>query len=146
MESKTEHGCILAVDWGERRIGVAISDETRTLARPLKVVSSGSRKENAVTLARIIDDHNPIEVLVGVTYDSDGSLTPIGRRANRLAEAVRVLVSCPVTIVDEARSTRMAKENKIRIGSSRKSRKGHLDAEAAAVFLQWFLDERAMHG
>lgn len=146
MESKIELGRILAVDWGEKRIGVAISDETQTLARPLEVIQSGSRKDNALEIARIINGNSPIEVVVGVTYDANGELTPVGRRANRLAEAMRALLSCPVTIVDEARSTRQAKENKIIVGSTRKNRKGHLDAEAAAVFLQWYLDERAMHG
>jgi putative Holliday junction resolvase len=140
MESGELCGRILAIDWGEKRIGVAISDETQTLARPLAVLESGSRKVNAEQIATIAGEWGPVEIIIGVTYDAEGELTPSGRRANRLADSVRSVTDICVTTVDEARSTQTAKENKIFIGTTRKSRRGHLDSDAAAVFLQQYLD------
>jgi len=146
MGEKRNSGRILAVDWGEKRIGIAISDETQTLARPLFVVKSSSRKENAERVAEIAQSNDPQEIIVGVTYDSDGNPTPTGRRAHRFAKVLATMVSCNVETVDEGRSTRIAKRNKILSGSTRKKRKGHLDAEAAAVILQQHLEERRFDG
>ena len=146
MEGRDNSGRILAVDWGEKRIGIAISDETQTLARPIDVLKSSSRKENAGQIAAIAEEYDPAEIIVGVTYDAEGELTPSGRRANRLADALRCVTPIRIRTVDEARSTQMAKENKILIGSTRRSRRGHLDSEAAAVFLQQYLDKGQQSG
>jgi putative Holliday junction resolvase len=146
MESSESYGRILAIDWGEKHIGIAISDETQTLARPLDVLKSGSRKLNAEQIAAITEEWDPVEIIMGVTYDAEGELTPSGRRANRLADALRCVTDISIKTVDEVRSTQIAKENKIIIGTTRKSRRGHLDSDAAAVFLQQYLDRGRKNG
>jgi len=142
MEPDKMPGRILAVDWGEKRIGVAISDETQTLARPYKLIVSGSKKENAKKIEKIAYTNKITEIIIGVTYDQMGELSPSGRRAARLAEAIRKMTSSEVKLYDESGSTKMAKNFKIITGVNRKKRKGHLDAEAAAIILQDYLDRK----
>ena len=146
MKASENKGRILAVDWGEKHIGIAVSDETQTLARPINRLDSGSRKENADQIAAIVEEHKPIEIIVGVTYDTEGALTPSGRRANRLADTLRLIIPVEVKTIDESRSTYTAKQNKIKLGTTKKSRRGHLDAEAAAVFLQQYLERGRQSG
>jgi len=142
MEPEKMPGRILAIDWGEKRIGVAVSDETQTLARPFEVIVSGSRKENAQKIEEIAYTNKITEIIIGVTYDQMGELSPSGRRAARLAEALRKSTFSKVKLYDESGSTKRAKTNKIITGVNRKKRKGHLDAEAAAIFLQDYLDRK----
>ena len=142
MDSENFPGRILAIDWGAKRIGIAISDETQTLARPLKVIASRSRIENAVRIQEIANAQKIDDLIIGVTYDQNGELSPTGRRAARLAEVLQTNTSLIVELVDESHSTKMAKNYKVVAGESRNKRKGHLDAEAAAVFLQDYLDRK----
>lgn len=146
MKSINETDRVLAIDWGGRRIGVAISDETRTLARPLLVLTALSRIENAKKIAEIAVKHSAGQIIIGVTYDQSGNLTPSGRRADRLAQVLEAQTDCVVRRYDETHSTQTAKNTQITLGASRKKRAGHLDAQAAAVILQTFLDEESKHG
>jgi len=142
MNHIEKSGPVLAVDWGAKRLGIAISDLTHTLARPLTILNAKSRRENSVDIAAIARKHHCTSVVVGASYDDFGELTPSGRRAKRLADALDATLDANVLIFDESHSTRRAKQNQISLGSSRKKRKGHLDAKAAAVFLQSYLDEQ----
>ena len=142
LEPEKMPGRILAIDWGEKRIGVAVSDETQTIARPFEVIVSGSRKENAKKIEKIAYTNKITEIIIGVTYDQMGELSPSGRRAARLAEALRKSTFSKVKLYDESGSTKRAKTHKIITGVNRKKRKGHLDAEAAAIFLQDYLDRK----
>ena len=80
--------CILAVDWGSKRIGIAISDPTGKFARPLGVINHTSRAEDAKKIFTICVENSVKDIVIGVTYDEDNVLTPNGRSANRLAEAI----------------------------------------------------------
>lgn len=140
MESLRTTGRLLAVDWGEKKIGLAISDETQTLAKPLKVMKAGSRAENANKIVEFAEQNNCVRIIVGVSYDLEGNLSPSGRRGDRLAKEVRSKVTIPVLTVDESFSTNEALSHQIIIGAARKKRRGHLDDKAAAFFLQSYLD------
>jgi len=134
---------ILAVDWGSKHIGLAISDPTQTIARPLVTLSHQSRNVDA---RRIIDlaTENQVELIVmGMSYNDRGNLNPAGRSANRLLEEVRALSSIPVLGYDEGFSTNEVQELAIKMKTPRKKRKGHLDADAAALILQHYLDKIA---
>lgn len=137
---------VMAVDHGEQRIGLAISDSTGTLARPLGVVAHTSRGEDAVRVGAIAAEQGAGLVVVGQSTREDGEPNLAGRRAARFAEELRERCGLAVALWDEAFSTRDARAARIAAGSSRKRRRGHLDAEAAAVILQSYLDARSGQG
>ena len=133
-------GRILAVDPGEKRIGVAVSDPTQTIARPLVVIKHVSRSANAQAISRLAAEQEVVRVIVGHPLDSEGLPGPQARLSERLAEAVRSFTDIPVELWDESGSTQAAQTIRRAMGGSRKSRAGHLDEVAAAVILQSYLD------
>ncbi len=133
-------GRILAVDPGEKRLGIALSDPTGTLARPLLVLRHVSRIVDAAQIADLAMEHGAERIVIGVALDDDGQSTPQSRHAERLAEAVRQQTNLPVELWDESGSTQAARETRLRMGVSRRKRSGHLDEVAAAIILQSYLD------
>jgi len=131
---------ILAVDHGEKRIGLAISDLTGTIANPLTVIHHVSRAVDAAQVATIAAENNAGLIVIGQSFDEDGQPNLAGRRAARFAEALRVQTDLPVELWDESFSTQTARSARIRMGVSRKQRGGHLDEIAATVILQSYLD------
>jgi len=131
---------VLAVDWGKKWLGLAISDPTWTITRALDVIEHISREKDAEGILKIAQENNVSRIIVGVTYDDNRTPTHNGRSAVRLLEEINYLGSIPAEAWDEEGSTREAIASSVEMGSSRKSRKGHLDSIAAAIFLQNFLD------
>jgi putative holliday junction resolvase len=80
---------------------------------------------------------------VGQALDDEGQPTPEGRKAGRLAEAIRSQTSLPVEMWDESFSTQAARETRIAMGVTRRKRSGHLDEYAAAVILQSYLESHS---
>jgi putative Holliday junction resolvase len=139
MEKK-ESKKVLAVDWGAKRIGLAVSDPTGKLARPLAVIKHISREENA---RRILEKAREVEVdsiVMGVTYAGGDELSPSGRSAQRLAEEIEWQSTFKVILWDEDFTTQEAKEAMINSGISRSKRRGHADDRTAAILLQNYLD------
>jgi len=134
---------VLAVDWGRKRLGLAVSDTTWTLARPLDVIEHISRRKDAEKILEIAQGNNVSMIIIGVTYDDYRVPTHNGRSAMRLLEKIKDLGSIPVAAWDEEGSTRAAISSRVDMGNSRKKRKGHLDSMAAAIFLQNFLDSES---
>jgi putative Holliday junction resolvase len=126
---------VLAVDPGEARLGIAVSDPTGTIARPFLVVRHSSRAQDAEQIAHIADEQQAGSILVGLALDHEGRIGPQGRKAVRLVEALRAVTSLPVEMWDESGSTLAARRGE--------RDDGLLDARAAAVFLQDFLDAQA---
>jgi putative Holliday junction resolvase len=131
---------ILAVDPGEKNIGLAVSDPTGTIANPLGVLHHLSREIDAATIAQYAVENQVSQIVIGQSLDSDGQPTFQSRRASRLAVAVRNQTDIPVVLWEESHSTKMAQTARILIGASRKKRCGHLDDLAATVILQSFMD------
>ena len=131
---------ILAVDPGDKRLGIAISDDGNTLARPLTVIQHVSRPENAKTIISLAEAHQAMMILVGQSLDEDGEPTYSGRKANRLAAELKSHKSFPILLWDESFSTHDAKSHALAIGKQKKDRKGHQDDIAAAFILQSYLD------
>lgn len=131
---------VLAVDHGEKRIGLAISDPTGTIANPLTVVQHVSRAVDAAQVAAVATENGAGLIVVGQSFDEDGQPSLAGRRAARFAQALREQTDLPVELWDESFSTQQARAARIRMGVSRKRRAGHLDEIAATVILQSYLD------
>jgi len=130
----------LCVDPGEVRIGVAISDETGTLARPLAILGHVSRLTDAMEIMRLALQNQADAIVVGQALDSDGKPGPKARSAARLAEALQALEEMPIYLWDESYSSQKAAELRIAKGVSRKKRSQPIDDLAAALTLQDFLE------
>jgi putative holliday junction resolvase len=131
---------ILAIDPGEKRIGLALSDPTGTIASPLTVLTHISYGENASRIVDLATERGAEKIVIGQALSMDGESTASSRRAGRLAGAIRAQTSIPVEFWDETGSTKAAREARIAMGVSRKKRSGHLDEIAATVILQSYLD------
>lgn len=134
---------ILAVDPGEKYIGIAISDLTGTLARPLTVLRHRSRKEDAEAIAHLARTYQVACIVVGQATDVQGQPTTLqARRAANLARALQGRLNIPVILWDESFTTQDARH----IWNLMRKRKRHQtrpDAAAAALLLQSFLDARS---
>ena len=136
-------GRILAIDWGEVRIGLALSDETQTLATPLETLVRRAGKR--FPMARLLDlvaAHRPSGVVVGLPLTLEGKEEGSAMAARDTAQAVADRTGLPVELWDERLSTARALAAIREQGGSTRGRKEAVDALAAAVMLQHFLDAR----
>ncbi len=131
---------ILAVDPGEKHIGVAISDPSALLARPLATLRHTSRAKDAAHIAALADENEAGMILVGYPLDSDGRPGPQARHAENVAEAIRALTPLPVELVDESFSSQEAAAALRSAGKNRRARSEQIHAAAAAAILQGYLD------
>lgn len=131
---------ILAVDPGDRRIGMAMSDPTGTLARPLDVIAHQSRRVDAAVIANIASQNDVGEILIGIALTSDGEIGPQARKALRFAEAVKEQTDIPVRMWDESHSTQTAQQRQRELRLSLQKRKSSIDSMAAVVILQGYLE------
>lgn len=131
---------ILAVDHGEKRIGLALSDPTATLASPLTVINHVSRLMDAAQVANIASENEVGLIVIGQSFDDEGQPNLAGRRAAKFAQALMEQTQIPIVLWDESFSTQDARAARIEMGSSRKQRGGHQDALAATMILRSYLE------
>jgi putative Holliday junction resolvase len=141
---------LLGLDVGERRIGVAVSDPTGTIARPLHALERASRKDDFVAIAALVGEYNVAAVVVGQPLSLDGSVGPQARRVARYAEALAQHLHVPVIPWDErfstARADEILRETRSEKAKRRARANGEIDALAAAVILQGYLDSTRQGG
>jgi putative holliday junction resolvase len=135
---------VVAFDVGARRTGVALSDASGTLARPHAVLSSASAVEEAVALVRRLADEEDglAAIVVGLPRRLDGrdnDQTPLARR---FAEQVAARAEVPVVLQDERLTSVEAEQRLAMTERDWRKRKGRIDAAAAAIILQDYLDAR----
>ncbi len=131
---------VLAIDPGEKRIGLAISDPTGTIANPLQVIKHTSRIRDAAMISQIASDREVQMIVVGAALNSDDQQTARSRSADRLAAAICSQTSIRVVTWDEYGSTEAVRDALLVMGVRTKRRRGHHDALAATVILQSYLD------
>jgi putative Holliday junction resolvase len=131
---------VIAVDPGEKRLGIALSDPTGTIANPLAVIKHVSRPVDAATIAHLAQENEAGLIIIGQALDAEGQPSAQGRRAARLADAIKVQTELQVVLWDESGSTLAARQAMISMGVSRRKRRGHLDDLAATYILQTYLD------
>ena len=131
---------ILAVDPGEKNLGIALSDPTGVIANPLTVLRHVARPIDAAHIAQLAAEHAAALIVVGQALNAEGAEPPQSRRAARLAEAIRTQTDLPVVLWDESDSTQIARAARAAMGVSLRKRRGHMDDLAAAVILQSYLD------
>jgi len=140
MNKNVESKRIMAIDPGSKRIGIAISDLSGTIARPLTVIEHRSRKSDAQEIIKSATENQVVMIVIGVSFDEEEIPTPSGRSAIRLANEIKEQSDLPITIWDEYHTTRDAIQIKITNGANRKSKKGHQDGIAAMILLQDFIE------
>jgi putative holliday junction resolvase len=136
-------GRILGIDWGEVRIGLALCDETQTLASPLETLKRRAGKR--FPLARLLElttVHHPVGVVVGLPLSPAGEETASASAAREIAVTLQRYTGLPIELWDERMSTARALGAIREQGGSTRRRKEDVDALAAAVVLQHFLDAR----
>ena len=136
-------GRVLGIDAGERRVGVALSDELRVLASPLVVLDRGHGLAPVLdALAEVARSEGVTHMVVGLPLNADGSQGRQARRAQDFARTAERVIGVPVELWDERLSTREAEEIARAQGRNmrRLRQSGQLDAIAAAVILQDYLD------
>jgi putative Holliday junction resolvase len=141
---------VLGLDLGRRRIGIAVSDASATLARPLRTLERGPsdrlalREIAALVQELAADDDGLSTVVVGRPTRLDGTATDQTAHAEQMAEGLRRRVAVPVVFQDERLSSHEADARLATTERDWRARKAKLDAAAAAVILQDWLDARPL--
>ncbi|HKI55067.1 MAG TPA: Holliday junction resolvase RuvX [Anaerolineales bacterium] len=131
---------ILAVDHGEKRIGLALSDPTATIASPLQIIKHTTRLMDAAQVANLASENNVELIIIGQSFDEEGKPNLAGRRAANFADVLKEQTDIPVELVDESFSTQDARSTVIEMGLPRKKRRGHHDALAAVMILRSYIE------
>lgn len=135
----------LALDYGEKRIGVALSDPTGMIASPFGVILHKSFTMDVEAILGLISENEVDVVIIGIALDEEGGETPSSRHSRKLGNVLVESCHAAVHYVDESFSTNEAKEAAMLMGKSKKARQGHQDQIAAAIILQRYLDEENCH-
>ena len=138
------NGRILAVDWGERRIGLALSDESQILAQPLATLTRRAGKRFPMTqLLEAVKKHNVVSIVVGLPLDESGAEGDAAHAARALADDIKGRVGdLEVTMWDERMTTARVLAAIREMGGTTRGRKEDVDAMAAALLLQHYLDAK----
>jgi len=136
-------GRLLGVDWGEKRIGLALSDESQTIAQPLDTLTRRAGKRFPMTpLLAHVTTHQVVGVVVGLPLDEHGAEGDSAGAARALSEDIAKRSGLPVALWDERMTTARVLQAVREMGGKTKGRKGDLDALAATLLLQHYLDAK----
>jgi putative Holliday junction resolvase len=130
---------VLGVDYGTKRVGLAVSDPLGMTAAPHSVVSPDDVVESVVTLVKELDIGT---IVVGLPTGLDGGEGASARAARRLADELRAVTGVDVALADERFTSRLAEERLLTSGMRRRKRRESVDKVAAAIILQDYLDRQ----
>ena len=135
----------LGVDPGTKRVGIAVSDLSGTIASPLLVLHrSKSTRHDLHEVARVARDEEADVIVVGLPINMDGSEGPAAKAATAFARRLATVVDVPVELHDERRTTVSADRSMLDAGLDAVQRRQRVDKVAAAIMLQSWLDARAI--
>jgi putative Holliday junction resolvase len=134
----------LGLDVGDKRIGVALSDETATIATGLETVQRVGPRKDVQAVAALVRRHDAAEVVVGLPRRLDGSLGPQAEKVLSFIEALKAAVKTPVVPWDERFTSVVAERAMLEANVSRRGRKTLADKVSAVLILQNYLDYRKL--
>ena len=132
---------ILALDVGERRIGVAVSDPTGLIARPLAILMRKGDDADIKAIAELVRDHEVERIIAGLPLSLDGSCGPQAEKVRQFTARMAQALVVPLELCDERFSTVVARQYRLESGVGKKKRRAPDDDAAAAVILQSYLDD-----
>lgn len=139
-------GRVLAIDPGSRRVGVAVSDPSATIAQPLTVLAAHPGATLVERLARLAREQEAAALVVGLPRRLDGGIGPEAKAARILADELRRATGLEVTLVDERLTSAAAERALLSGGASRARRRQLSDKVAATMILQSYLDSVRLRG
>jgi putative Holliday junction resolvase len=131
---------ILALDHGSKRIGVAVSDETKIIAQPLEYIPAEPFADFLARLKQLLVEKEIDLVLIGLPRNMDGSYGPAAQKVEAFVAVLRTAITIPVKTWDERLTSSQANKILIQCGVRRDRRKEKVDKMAAAILLQSYLD------
>jgi len=134
----------LGLDVGDVRIGVALSDESATIASGLPTLERVGPRKDVQAIARLVKEREASEVVVGLPRRLDGEIGAQGRKVLSFMDALRDALDVPVVAWDERFTTALAQQALLEADVKRKGRKGAVDKVAAILILQNYLDYRKL--
>jgi len=137
---------VIGLDLGDARIGVAISDPERRLAVPVGTVHVGQPPGELLAVAALVRERGATMIVLGLPLSLRGERGESAAHAESFAEALRAVVGIPVELHDERLSTVEAERALAAAGTRGRERRRVVDASAAAVILQSWLDGRRRNG
>lgn len=136
-------GRILGIDYGTRRVGIAISDPTAMLATPVSVETVRSLEETVAVVTRIARERGVVRIVVGMPINMDGTMGAMALESETFVGLLRTASGLPVDVTDERLSTSLVERVLLDADLSRGRRKEVRDKLAAQVILQGYLDAHA---
>ena len=133
-------GRLLAIDYGEKRLGLAVSDPNQIISKPLKTIILSDSQYIYNELEKIISDYEIQKLIIGLPLGMDGKNTQQTSKVEAFKENLQNKISIPVILFDERLSSVSAKKSLISQGIKTGHNKSKIDQTAAAIFLQHFLD------
>ena len=134
---------ILGIDYGRKRIGVAVSDVGQRIASPLSTVDASDNAPAVASIKSLAEKHGAGKIVVGLPRSMNGSLGPMARETMKFVEELRTSVDVPVQTWDERLTTAQAEREMISADMTRAKRRQKLDKVAAQIMLQSYLDSRS---
>ncbi len=131
---------ILALDHGTKRIGVAVSDETKTIAQPLEYIPAEPFADFLARLKKILAEKEVDFILIGMPRNMDGSYGPAAQKVEAFVAVLRSAITVPIKTWDERLTSSQANRILIQGNVRRDQRKEKVDKMAAAILLQSYLD------
>jgi putative Holliday junction resolvase len=138
----SEPGRVMALDVGERRIGVALSDPTRMLASPLTTIRAVPRSTAVKRILTLIRDYQVTALVVGLPLTMNGDIGPQATLVQQFVDELRPLIAIPIAFVDERLTTVAAERMMIDLKIKPEQRRARIDEMAASIILQDFLDSQ----
>lgn len=138
----TVSGTLIGFDFGERRIGVAVGETSTRIANPLGAIEESANEARFAAIGRIVDEWRPAAFVVGRPRHEDDSEHAVAKLAEKFARRLEARYHLPVAFVDETLTSAIA-ESELRATRTRAARKSDVDALAATMILQSYLDAMA---
>lgn len=135
---------ILAIDFGEKRTGLAVSDELQVFSRPLLLIDM--QKENAIEkIAKIVDEMGICKIIVGNPVMASGEEGETSKKVRAFVKQLELNTACSIELYDERFTSKIAEKMLIARGISPSRNKGKIDMYAASLLLQEYLDSKGTY-
>lgn len=135
----------LGIDFGTRRIGLALSDPTGTLASPLPYLENTDPREVAANLKKLVETHAVETIVIGLPRNMDGTFGPAAEKVRKFITQIQPHLPAQILTQDERLTTAQASRDLSQMGLRQKELRKKVDSSSACLILQQFLDRKQLH-